>query len=46
MSKLRVWHKARLLTRVFYQAAQQSNAEQYILEWLRKPVEVEDEKAD
>lgn len=38
--------KAHLLTQVFYQATQQSNAEQYILEWLRKPVEVEDEKAN
>lgn len=38
--------KAHLLTQVFYQATQQSNAEQYILEWLIKPVEVEDEKAN
>lgn len=30
--------KAHLLTQVFYQAAQQTNAEHYILEWLRKPV--------
>lgn len=30
--------KAHLLTRVFYQAAQQTNAEHYILEWLKKPV--------
>ena len=30
--------KANLLTQVFYQAAQQSNAEHYILEWLKKPV--------
>lgn len=36
--------KAHLLTQLFYQAAQQTNAEQYILEWLRKPVEAKDEK--
>lgn len=38
--------KAHVLTQVFCQATQQSNAEQYILEWLRKPVGVEDEKAN
>lgn len=31
--------KAHLLTHVFHQAAQQSKAEHYILEWLRKSVE-------
>lgn len=30
--------KAHLLAQVFYQAAQQTNAEHYILEWLKKPV--------
>lgn len=38
--------KAHLLTQVFYQVAQQDNTEQHILEWLRKPVGVEDEKAN
>ena len=38
--------KAHLLTQVFYQAAQQPNAEHYILEWLKKPVVVFNEKAD
>lgn len=38
--------KAHLLAQVFHQAAQQTDAEQYILEWLRKPVGVEDEKAN
>ena len=30
--------KARLLTQVFYHAAQRTNAEQYILDWLKKSV--------
>lgn len=29
--------KAHLLTQVFYQVSQQSNAENYILEWLKRP---------